>query len=103
MNVKVRKNFIYILANSSNDKIMKIESYQHTHCFILIALQFTSMSELSSRRAILKYERSMYVYILQNNRHGVFSLINSQTVLPSLWHLTRHGGRGNQTGTQHTN
>jgi hypothetical protein len=56
MNIKVRKNFIYIPANSSNDKIMKIESYQHTHCFILIALQFTSLSELSSHRSILKYE-----------------------------------------------
>ena len=55
MNIKVRKNFIYILANSSNDKIVEIECCQHTQCFILIALRFTSLIELSSHRSILKY------------------------------------------------
>jgi len=68
MNIKVRKNVIHILANSSNDKIMKIESYQHTHCFILI---LTSPSELFSHRSVLKYERSIDVYIRRNKRRGV--------------------------------
>ena len=82
---------------------MKIESYQHTHWFVLTALQFTSLSELSSHRSVLKHERSIYVYIRWNKRRGVFSLINSQTDHHLLWRLTRYGGRGNQTGTQHTN
>ena len=60
MNIKVWKNSIYILTKSSNDKIMKTESYQHKNCFILIALQFTALSELSSYRSILKYELSIY-------------------------------------------
>jgi hypothetical protein len=88
MNIKVRKkNVIHIPANSSNDKIMKIESYQNTHCFILIALQFPSLSELYSYRCILKYELQYTSTFHGINDAGYFlSQIHKQTILYSgIW------------------